>query len=271
MPITFSHERLSKIRPGVQIGRMSASTDEFRETDAAVVDLLRGDASLGIGDLAERLGVTATAVRQRLDRLMRAGLVERCTISRPRGRPAHAYSLTNEGRRLGGDNFRDLAMVLWKEVRAVSDDSVRRGLLNRIAGALADVYRDRVTGESSAERLAGVAAMFADHDIACAVEHGALPVLTTYSCPYPDLADMDRAICAAERLMIQDLVGAAVQLSECRLDGAACCRFTAAAVSDAETGADSPPDSAGGVERMPAPSSNAGRLPVRPPAPESQP
>lgn len=250
---------------------MSASTDEFRETDAAVVDLLRGDNSLGIGDLATRLGVTATAVRQRLDRLMRAGLVERCTISRPRGRPAHAYSLTTAGRRLGGDNFRDLAMVLWKEVRSVSDDSVRRGLLNRIAGALADVYRDRVTGDSSAERLAGVAALFADRDIACAVEHGALPVLTTYSCPYPDLAEMDRAICAAERLMIQDLVGAAVQLSECRLDGAPCCRFTAAAVSTGETGADSPPDSADGVERMPSPSSNAGRFPVHSTAPESQP
>jgi len=121
-----------------------ATTGDFRDSDAAVVNLLRGDVSLGIGDLAGRLGVTATAVRQRLDRLMRAGLVERRAVSKPRGRPAHFYSLTDSGRRLGGDNFRDLAMVLWREVRGVPDHDVRRGLLARIAGGLADSCRGRV-------------------------------------------------------------------------------------------------------------------------------
>lgn len=227
---------------------------EFRESDAAVVDLLRGDASMGIVELADRLGVTATAVRQRLERLMQAGLVERRAVAKPRGRPSHSYSLTATGRRLGGDNFRDLAMVLWKEVRGVTDESVRRGLLNRIAGALAGVYKSRVTGLTSADRLAEVAQIMADRDIACAVDRGALPVLTTYSCPYPDLAEQDRAVCAAERLMIQELVGTAVQLSECRLDGAPCCRFTAA---DGSAG-----DPSHGLERKPVPSSNAGRFPV---------
>lgn len=231
--------------------RMAGSTAEFRDSDAAVVDLLRGEAALGIGDLAARLGVTATAVRQRLDRLMKSGLIDRRVVSKPRGRPAHAYSLTDAGRRLGGDNFRDLAMVLWKELRGVADDSVRRGLLNRIATGLADVYRDRVKGSSSADRLMGVAALLSERDIACSVGGDALPVLTTYSCPYPELAEHDRAICAAERLMIQELVGAAVQLSECRLDGASCCRFTAAAGPAG--------DSFPGVETSPVAPSNAVR------------
>ena len=81
--------------------------NDQRATDAAVIELLRVDSTLEIGDLAEALGVTATAIRQRLDRLMRSGLVERKTVARPRGRPAHAYSLTADGRRYGGDNFRD--------------------------------------------------------------------------------------------------------------------------------------------------------------------
>lgn len=254
---------MSKIVWVIKISRMSGAANDFRESDAAVVDLLRGDKSLGIGELAERLGVTATAVRQRLDRLMRAGMVERRAVAKPRGRPSHAYSLTASGRRLGGDNFRDLAMVLWKEVRGVANDSVRRGLLNRIAGALADVYRDRVTGRTSADRLAEVAQVFADRDVACSVELGALPVLTSYSCPYPDLAEQDRAICAAERLMIQELVGTAVQLSECRLDGAPCCRFTAA---EAVAG-----ESSEGLASLPVTPSNAGRFPVRSNASESLP
>jgi predicted ArsR family transcriptional regulator len=249
---------------------MSTPAADFRNSDAAVVDLLRGDSSLGIGDLAGRLGVTATAVRQRLDRLMRAGLVERRTVAKPRGRPAHSYSLTASGRRLGGDNFRDLAMVLWREVRRVTNHDVRRGLLGRIAGGLAEACRGRVTGETASERFAGVAALFAERNIACAVQDGALPVLTTYSCPYPDLADEDRAICAAERLMIQELVGTAVQLSECRLDGAACCRFTAVDAPPAGGGVTSL-DEPCGLERTSVPSSNAGGFPVHPPAPESLP
>lgn len=249
---------------------MTSGSGDYRDSDASVVDLLRGDACLGIGELAGRLGVTATAVRQRLDRLMRAGLVERSAVARPRGRPAHAYRLTDAGRRLGGDNFRDLAMVLWREVRGISDPSVRRGLLQRIAGGLAEACRERISGETPSERLAGLAALMAERDIACCVEPGDLPVLTTYSCPYPELADEDRSVCVAERLMIQELVGTAVKLSDCRLDGAPCCRFTAVpgGTCDHEAGA---LESDRGLERTAVASSNAARLSLRPAASEPTP
>jgi hypothetical protein len=95
-------------------------------------------------------------------------------------------------------------------------------------------------------------------------------VLTAYSCPYPELADEDRAVCAAERLMIQELVGTAVQLSECRLDGAACCRFTAVPGPAADEGVGAlEPDH--GLERKPVASSNADRLSIRPAASEPSP
>jgi predicted ArsR family transcriptional regulator len=209
-----------------------------RSSDHALIELLRVRESVGIGDLAEALGVTATAVRQRLDRLTQAGLVGRSIAVnqghvRHRGRPSHAYSLTEKGRRSGGDNFRDLAMVLWTEVRGVKEPSVRQGLLSRIASAMAGLYRDDVSGSTARQRLESVATLFRNRNLSCDVGPSAdeaspvLPVLTTYSCPYPELAEQDRGICAAERLMLQELVGASVQLSECRLDGASCCRFTA--------------------------------------------
>jgi predicted ArsR family transcriptional regulator len=132
---------------------------EPRSGDSAVIDLLRLRDTQGIGELAEALGVTATAVRQRLERLMKGGLVERSTIAKPRGRPAHAYRLTEAGRKLGGDNFRDLAMVLWREIRSVRDPAVRSGLMSRIGSALAETYRLQVTGSGAAARLESVAAM----------------------------------------------------------------------------------------------------------------
>jgi predicted ArsR family transcriptional regulator len=193
------------------------------------MDVLRKQEAVGIGELAAALGVTATAVRQRLDRLMRTGLVERSTVSRPRGRPAHAYRLTTAGRNLGGDNFRDLAMTLWREIRSVRDPAIRSGLLSRIGSALAETYRERMTGSGTAARLENVAEILREREVCCSVEHasgdGSLPVLVSHTCPYPDLAEEDRGICAAERLMLQDLLGGAVRLAECRLDGSEACRF----------------------------------------------
>jgi DeoR family transcriptional regulator, suf operon transcriptional repressor len=200
---------------------------EPRSTDSAVIELLRLQQSLEIGDLAAGLGVTATAVRQRLDRLMRSGLVERVSVAKPRGRPSHAYSLTEAGRRVGGDNFKDLALALWEEIWGIRDPEVRSGLIGRIGSALAARYRDRVSGQAPGERLESIAVLFREREVSCSVEHGSLPVLVTRSCPYPDLAEADRGICAAERLMIQELVGSPVQLADCRLDGPSACRFVA--------------------------------------------
>jgi hypothetical protein len=140
------------------------------------------------------------------------------------------------GRRTGGDNFRDLSLVLWRELRGIRDPEVRRGLLARVGSAMAGAYRDRMTGETPAQRLENVAEIFRERRLSCSVEPeatGGLPVLTTYSCPYPELAEQDRGICAAERIMLEELVGTDVQLSECRLDGASCCRFTASAGTQA--------------------------------------
>ncbi|MGI9177182.1 MAG: helix-turn-helix transcriptional regulator, partial [Pirellulales bacterium] len=206
---------------------------EPRSADQTLIDLLRVGGDLGIGALATGLGVTATAVRQRLERLMRTGLVQRQAVAGKRGRPAHVYSLTPAGKRVGGDNFQDLALVLWREIRGVKEPAIRRGLLGRIGTALAGMHRQTMVGDTPVARMHGVADMMRSRNIACAVETApsgdnaaAMPVLTSYSCPYPDLAEEDRGICAAERTMIEELVGSPVQLSECRLDGGSCCRFS---------------------------------------------
>lgn len=219
-----------------------------RSSDQALIEVLQVGGAVGVGELAAALGVTATAVRQRLDRLTQAGIVGRSIAAKPglsrvRGRPSHVYSLTEKGRRVGGDNFRDLAMVLWTEIRGVKEPAVRQGLLSRIGTAMAGLYRDGVSGGTAGERLESVATLFRDRKLSCEVGRSAdegapgLPMLTTYSCPYPELAEQDRGICAAERVMLEQLVGSSVRLAECRLDGASCCRFTAgdARAAGAET------------------------------------
>ena len=202
--------------------------------DRVIVDFIRRNDSATIAQLVDFLGVTATAVRQRLNRLMDAGLVARESHAAGRGRPMHTYSLTSAGARVGGNNYEDLAGVLWSEVRAVDDPKVRRGLLTRIVSRLAEVYREEIQGESLAERMASLAKVMRKRDIPFEVadaDESQLPVLTALACPYPDLAEQDRGICSMEKMLFTEILGEGIRLGDCRLDGATCCTFEASPAS----------------------------------------
>lgn len=203
-------------------------------SDQTIVDYLRRRAAASIGDLISHTGVTATAVRQRLTRLMRQGLVERVAEAAGRGRPSHRYSLTPAGRRSGGTNYDALAQVLWDEIRGLPDPTVRQGLLKRISDRLSQLYRGQIVGASLEERMSSLAEVMSRQDVPFEVDGSAsLPVLTALACPYPDLAERDRSVCAMEKMLLSEVLGANLKLSSCRLDGASCCTFEASAAAGA--------------------------------------
>lgn len=197
-------------------------------SDNQVLDLLRRRGPMSVVELVRATQVTATAVRQRLTRLTANGLVDREVARRERGRPGHHYRITDKGRRQSGDNFADLAGVLWDEIRAVPDSEVRRGLLERLAKGLARLYQHEMGGGSLSERMQSLKRVFGLRGVELEVGIGnGLPVLTVLDCPYPDLAERDRSVCAMERMLFAELLGEQVKLSGCRLDGQACCEFQA--------------------------------------------
>ena len=199
-------------------------------SDKAMIDFLRQNGAVTISVLVAEMGVTATAVRQRLQRLMADGLIERQAENKGRGRPNHRYSLTEKGERSAGTNFADMADVLWDEIKSVENPEIRRGLLKRIAGRLAERYRNEVGGETLGDRMTALASVMGERDIPFRVEQtGGLPVLSALACPYPELAMRDRSVCTMEKMMLSEILGENVRLSECRLDGATCCTFTPSA------------------------------------------
>jgi predicted ArsR family transcriptional regulator len=196
-------------------------------SDQTLLNFMRREGPVTISALVAEMGVTATAVRQRLRRLMSQGLIERRTERKSRGRPNHRYLLTEKGERSAGTNFTDMAIVLWEEIKSVEDPAIRRGLLKRIADRFVAKYRDRVVGETLDERMSALADVMRERDIPFAINKTSeLPVLAALACPYPELAKMDRGVCTMEKLMLSEILGSNVRLSECRLDGASCCTFT---------------------------------------------
>jgi DeoR family suf operon transcriptional repressor len=196
-------------------------------SDETLLNFMRREGPVTISALVAEMGVTATAVRQRLRRLMSQGLIERRTERKSRGRPNHRYLLTEKGEQSAGTNFADMAIVLWEEIKSVEDPAIRRGLLKRIADRFVAKYQDRVVGETLDERMGALAEVMRERDIPFAINKSSeLPVLSALACPYPELAKMDRGVCTMEKLMLSEILGSNVRLSECRLDGASCCTFT---------------------------------------------
>jgi predicted ArsR family transcriptional regulator len=91
---------------------------------------------------------------------------------------------------------------------------------------LAHQYREGVHGKSAADRMSAIAELFDSRDVSFVVENkDGLPVLKALCCPYTELAEQDRSVCAMERMLFTQLVNEPLRLQECRLDGASCCTF----------------------------------------------
>lgn len=216
--------------------RPSASAFELRSVDRDLLLTLRGGDMMGIGELTTLLGVTATAVRQRIERLLEQGLIEREKIVAGRGRPTYRYKLTITGHQRSGANPAQLADAMWREILAIPDTQIRERLITSIAERLgrefAAQFALEAKGSSLEDRMNRLAEILSDQQIESAVisseSSTPLPILDICSCPYPSLADSsdERAMCRLEEQMISEALGEEVQLSSCRLDGDSCCQFS---------------------------------------------
>ncbi|HIN94988.1 MAG TPA: ArsR family transcriptional regulator [Planctomycetes bacterium] len=194
-------------------------------SDVAILDLLRKQ-QMTVAQLSAAMQVTATAVRQRLNRLLAQQYITRTAVKAGRGRPSHRYLLTSKGERQTGANFADLAIALWQEIRSIDNLEIRRSLFERISKRLTVMYGDQIQAETIAERLDQFGDLLTDREIPFSVsKEGDLPVLTMLACPYPGLAEQDRSVCSMERMLLADVLGTSVALTECRLDGDSCCTF----------------------------------------------
>ncbi len=178
-----------------------------------------------VQEICDAAGVTATAVRQRLTRLQGCGLVARERIRHGRGRPHYVYKVTEKGSRHLGDNYGDLALILWRELHAIDDVAVRDQVSKKVREALVSrlgrhgegLMRDRLQRLSEALSSRGF-----DVELD---ESGHLPILREHNCPYQELAEQDRTICNLERQVFEQSLGVEVRLSQCCLDGDRCCEF----------------------------------------------
>ncbi len=196
------------------------------QPDQAVLQLLQQRGRATIQDLCEATAVTATAVRQRLNRLQDMGLIDRETIRASRGRPHHAYILTDHGREQLGDNYAELAILLWDELRQIEEPSIRQRVLSRVEEQLSRRYGAAVSGTSVEHRFEQLRNVLQEKGFRVEVSsRNGLPILREQHCPYHKLAIDDADICAMEQRVFERVLGVSLTLTQSCRDGHGCCEF----------------------------------------------
>lgn len=207
------------------------TAEHLRPIDQAVMDVLRQQQGLTVHELIERLDVTATAVRQRLERLEQVGLIERRKEGVGRGRPQFRYFLSAVGMRYASASYADLALALWSEIMDLPNPQQRGRILRRVAKRMGEGLKLNLPENSSlTQRMQAMATALGKRKIPAFVnEDGTLPVLQVQSCPYPELSEQDgnRQLCEMEQEMLSEAIGHAMQLDCCRMDGHNMCQFRA--------------------------------------------
>lgn len=199
-----------------------------QEDDERLLREMRQRNGATVNQLIQAAGVTRTAVRQKLSRLMGQRLVERREVRQARGRPFFEYVLTERAERLFGSNYPDLAVSLWHEIRGIKEPTTRRELVRRVRDNLVAKYGERVKGDTPGKRLEELREVLHEQGIHVEVDRrGEIPVLREHDCPYSTLAAADRSICALEKQVFARLLGCGVKLTRCRMveDDSSCCEF----------------------------------------------
>ena len=199
---------------------------------AEVLRLIQRQGSVSIKDLEAAMGVTTTAVREQVERLLREGFLQATRVRGEIGRPYYVYALTAKAQELFPKDYATLAMLLLEETLALHGRDGLKLLLNRVSRRMGEKLAGQTEeGQELAQKLLGLVAALGDAGMEVFMrpipgEEGNF-VLKTHTCPYFEVARNHREICEMEQEMMSDLLGpgVGVKLGGCIIDGQHACEF----------------------------------------------
>ena len=186
-----------------------------RKTRRAIVHLLKTDGPLTSAQLANRLGLTAMAVRQHLYTLQTEKFVAVEERPVPVGRPAKHWRLTREADRLFPDAYAELSVSLIGALGdAFGPEGLQRVLESRSARQQA-LYTARIPPTASLKEKVRQLARIRTEEGYMAEVHAAGKrafLLTENHCPICAAATQCQGFCTAELDLFRKVLGPGVQI-----------------------------------------------------------
>jgi len=179
-------------------------------------------------DLSQSLQISATAVRQHLDRLQAEGWVELAGLRRGNGRPGHIYALTSQADRLFSQQYDRLALDLLNALEHLPNGSellrdvlaARRQLLHERSGP-------RLAGRVLQEQIAIISEIMGERGNLA--EHVRQPdgshLLIEHHCSIGQVAARYPLLCEEEQMWLQESLQVRVERLRSRAGGDPTCTF----------------------------------------------
>jgi len=192
----------------------SHSTDG--DTRRRVTRLLLEHGPATAVDLAQDLGITATATRRHLDAMEAEGQVEtRVVKTAGRGRPARSYQLTPAARTNLGHTYDDLAMEALRWIRRFEGETAVGGFAAEQVARLEARCRAALEAVDSDDPMARAqalaTAMSSEGYAATASVIASGGQICQHHCPVAGVAAEFPQLCEAETKVISRLLGVHVQ------------------------------------------------------------
>ena len=186
-----------------------------RKTRRAIAKLLKTEGPIDSAQLAQRLGLTAMAVRQHLYALQREGLVTSEDRPVPIGRPAKFWRLTREADHLFPEAYAELSVALIDSVKdAFGDEGLERVLTSRCARQRAD-YGKRIRPQDPLERkLSELAKVRTEEGYMAEIrrdDDGGF-LLVENHCPICAAANACQGFCSTELELFRSVLGPGVNV-----------------------------------------------------------
>jgi predicted ArsR family transcriptional regulator len=184
-----------------------------RKTRRAIVKLLKTDGPIDSAQLAERLGLTAMAVRQHLYALQRENLVTAEERPVPLGRPAKFWQLTRDADRLFPEAYAELSVALINSLRdTFGAEGLSRVLDSRCKQQRSDYAKRIRPADSLEKKLRELARVRTEEGYMAEVrrEGGGRYLLVENHCPICAAANACQGFCTTELDLFRTVLGPGV-------------------------------------------------------------
>ena len=186
-----------------------------RKTRRAIVKLLKTEGPLGSAQLAERLGLTAMAVRLHLYALQGEGLVAAEDRPVPVGRPAKFWRLTREADRHFPEAYAELSVALIDAMQETfGAEGLERVLSSRCSRQREDYAKRIRPGDALEKRLEELARLRTEEGYMAEVrrEEGGGLLLVENHCPICAAANACQGFCSTELELFRSVLGPGVEV-----------------------------------------------------------
>ena len=194
---------------------MGHATHDQPTRERVVRSILVNGASTAAA-LAERLDLTAAAVRRHLDVLLEEGMIEarepRTVATRGRGRPAKVFVLTEAGRDHFDQQYDDLAVQALRFLAETGGEEAVREFANRRVAFIEDRFDATLAANPRLSPTEALAQIFTEEGYAASVRQISVgDQLCQQHCPVSHVAHEFPQLCEAETEAIGRVLGRHVQ------------------------------------------------------------